>query len=137
MAAAVAEGRSLPQQAAGAPQQPVCSFRAILPYVSRTASRIASGLFAISVFIFSHPRVRAGRRAFSWQGRGQVPTAWQTCAHHASTFSLIVSRISRVFVSFTSALPPNAEGSGKPQCKRVVPPGKTGQRSALVSSQTV
>ena len=61
----------------------------------------------------------------------------QTSAHHSSIRALIVSRISRVRASFSSWLPLSAEGSGKLQCNRFAAPGKTGQRSALVSSQTV
>src|SRR6185369_6619271 len=58
-----------------------------------------------------------------------------TASHHASIFALMVSRISRVRASFCSGVPWMAEGSGNPQCNRVVTPGKIGQRSALVSSQ--
>ncbi len=61
----------------------------------------------------------------------------QISAHHAATLALIVSRTSRVLMSFSSGVPGKPDGSRKLQCRRVVTPGKIGQRSALVSSHTV
>src|SRR5882762_5055540 len=67
----------------------------------------------------------------------QAAMAGQISAHHCSTLALMVSRTSRVRASFSSRAPGKPDGSGKLQCKRVVTPGKMGQRSALASSQTV
>jgi hypothetical protein len=61
----------------------------------------------------------------------------QASPHQFSTLALIMSRTSRVLANFSSYAPWKLDGSGKPQCKRELAPGKIGQRSALVSSQTV
>src|ERR1041385_2202474 len=67
----------------------------------------------------------------------ETAAAPHVSAHQDSMRDFISSRTSRVRSSFSSGVPVNDEGSGKPQCRRVATPGKMGQRSALVSSQTV
>jgi len=49
----------------------------------------------------------------------------------------MTSRIFRTSASFSSGVPVSTDGSGKLQWTRMLLPGKIGQRSAFVSSQTV
>src|SRR6266403_3043182 len=84
-------------------------------------------------------RCRQGTKQDDQAAGLNQPTAsmGQVSSHHISRRARIWSRILRVPARRSSCVPLSAAGSGKLQCSRLVTPAKIGQRSALLSSQTV
>src|SRR6266568_3450800 len=74
---------------------------------------------------------RRGKKSAAPTSTGHISS------HHISMRARIWSRILRVPARRSSRVPMSAAGSAKLQCNRFATPGKIGQRSALVSSQTV
>src|SRR5438128_3921600 len=76
-------------------------------------------------------------KAVECHKHGQAWLNSQTDWHHSLTLASIMFLTFLVCSNRSFQVPSKLDGSGKPQCSRWVTPGNTGQRSALVSSQTV